>query len=150
MDPAHAIRQARLDAGMTQDELAARCGLAQPNLGAYESGRRRPSEEMVVRILAAAKPRPSTILLAHRDQVLALARSSKASNVRVFGSIARGEDTPDSDVDLLVRFDPDASLFDLVELSDELEALLGVHVDVLSEGGLGNGHQEIREQARPL
>lgn len=144
------IRAARLHAGMTQEELATRCGIAQPNLAAYEAGRRRPSPDMIQRILGAAKPRPSAVLSAHREEVLELARASRAGDVRVFGSIARGQDTPGSDVDLLVRFEPGASLFDLVQLSDDLEALLGVRVDVVSEGGLGDGHQEIREQARAL
>ena len=135
---------------MTQEELASRCGLAQPNLAAYESGRRQPSPDMVQRILAAATPRPSAVLAAHRDQVLELARASRAADVRVFGSIARGQDTADSDVDLLVRFEPGASLFDLLRLTDELEGLLGVRVDVVSEGGLGDRHQEIRDQARAL
>ncbi len=105
---------------------------------------------MQKRILRAAKPRPSVALASHRDQVLQLAQASHATNVRVFGSVARGQDGPESDVDLLVKFEPGASLFDLVQLSDELEALLGVRVDVISEAGLGEGRSEIREQAQPL
>lgn len=132
---------------MTQAELAARCGVAQPNIGAYETGRRVPSANMVLRILSAAQPRPSTLLREHRAEVLALAAANHASNVRVFGSIARGEDTPDSDIDLLVRFDQGASLFDLVRFAERLEALLGVHIDLLSEAGLDDRHQDIRDQA---
>ena len=97
--------------------------------------------------MSAAKPRPSTLLNEHRAQVLALAAANRAHDVRVFGSIARGEDTPDSDIDLLVRFDQGASMFDLVRFAEGLEALLGVHVDVLSEGGLDERHHEIRDQA---
>lgn len=132
---------------MTQEELAGRCGVAQPNIGAYETGRRAPSANMVRRILSAAKPRPSTLLREHRAEVLALAAANHAGNVRVFGSIARGEDTPDSDIDLLVRFDEGASLFDLVRFAEGLEALLGVHVDLLSERGLDDRHQDIRDHA---
>jgi predicted nucleotidyltransferase len=137
---------------MTQQELAVRCGVAQPNIGAYETGRRTPSAQMVHRIVSAAKPRPSTLLRDHRAEVLALAAENHADNVRVFGSIARGEDTPDSDIDLLVRFDQDASLFDLVRFAEKLEIMLGVHVDVVSENGLSDDgtddrQQEIRQQA---
>jgi predicted nucleotidyltransferase len=132
---------------MTQEELAARSGVAQPNIGAYETGRRKPSAAMVRRIMSAARPRPSKLLREHRGEVLALAAANHAGDVRVFGSIARGEDTPDSDIDLLVRFDEGASLFDLVRFADKLEAMLGVRVDVLSENGLDERHQEIRDQA---
>ena len=135
---------------MTQQELAARCGVAQPNIGAYETGRRKPSAAMVHRILVAAKPRPSIILQEHRAEILALAADNNAGDVRVFGSIARGDDTPDSDIDLLVRFDQGASLFDLVRFAEALEAKLGVHVDVLSDNGLDDRHQEIRDQAVAL
>ena len=98
------------------------------------------------RIRQRLEPRPSTLL---RDsaEVLALAAANHAGNVGVFGSMARGEDTPNSDIDLLVRFDEGASLFDLVRFAEGLEALLGVHVDLLSERGLDDRHQDIRDHA---
>ena len=71
-----------------------------------------------------------------REQVMAIAARHHASRVRLFGSAARGEDGPDSDVDLLVDFDQGSSLFDLIRMSRELEALLGRAVDVVSAGGL--------------
>jgi predicted nucleotidyltransferase len=71
-----------------------------------------------------------------REQVLAIASRHHASRVRLFGSAARGDDRPDSDIDLLVDFDEDSSLFDLMRMSRELEALLGRPVDVVSAGGL--------------
>jgi predicted nucleotidyltransferase len=71
-----------------------------------------------------------------REQVMAIASRHHASRVRLFGSAARGEDRPDSDIDLLVDFDQDSSLFDLMRMSRELEALLGRPVDVVSAGGL--------------
>jgi len=71
-----------------------------------------------------------------REQVLAIASRHHASRVRLFGSAARGDDRPDSDIDLLVDFNEDSSLFDLMRMSRELEALLGRPVDVVSAGGL--------------
>ena len=71
-----------------------------------------------------------------REQVMAIASRHHASRVRLFGSAARGDDQPDSDIDLLVDFDEDSSLFDLMRMSRELEALLGRPVDVVSAGGL--------------
>jgi predicted nucleotidyltransferase len=67
---------------------------------------------------------------------MAIASRHHASRVRLFGSAARGDDRPDSDIDLLVDFDHDSSLFDLMRMSRELEALLGRAVDVVSSGGL--------------
>jgi len=69
-------------------------------------------------------------LAENREQILALAARRHASNVRVFGSLARGEDQPDSDVDLLVDTDDSATAFDLLELACDLEDTLAVHVDV--------------------
>jgi excisionase family DNA binding protein len=71
-----------------------------------------------------------TLLLAHRDEVLRIVGENRAGNVRVFGSVARGDATEDSDIDLLVDVAPDASLFDLAAIEVELERLLGVRVDV--------------------
>ena len=65
-----------------------------------------------------------------RAAILAVAAKYGASNVRVFGSVARGEAGPNSDVDLLVDLEPGRTLFDLARLSLELEDLLGSTVDV--------------------
>ncbi|MBZ5586912.1 MAG: nucleotidyltransferase family protein [Acidobacteriia bacterium] len=71
----------------------------------------------------------------YRDQVLSLAEKRGARNVRVFGSVARGEQRPDSDLDLLVDFDPGRSLLDLTGLWIDLENALGCKVDVVSSRG---------------
>ena len=74
-----------------------------------------------------------------------------ASNVRLFGSVARGDDRPQSDVDLLVEMAPGRSLLDLVGLCQDLESLLKRTVDVLTDASL---HPALRErilaEARPL
>ena len=76
------------------------------------------------------------IVLQHRDAILAIARRYGASDVRMFGSVARGDSTESSDLDLIVRFEPDRSLFDHGSLLMDLQDLLGVKVDVISEGGM--------------
>ena len=68
----------------------------------------------------------------------------------IFGSVAAGTATGQSDVDLLVTFATTATLYDQVALTDELEALLGIHVDVVSSAGLGARHDNIGREARPL
>lgn len=71
-----------------------------------------------------------------RDAILAIATRYGASNVRVFGSVARGEADDNSDVDLLVNFDETTSLLDHAAMLLELEALLGRRVDVAPENCL--------------
>lgn len=85
-----------------------------------------------------------------REQVMAIASRHHASRVRLFGSAARGEDRADSDIDLLVDFDEASSLFDLMRMSRELEALLGHAVDVVSVGGLRNRDRAILAESVDL
>jgi predicted nucleotidyltransferase len=72
----------------------------------------------------------------HRSEILDRASQHGARNVRVFGSAARGDAGPASDVDLLVEMEPGRSLLDFVGLWQELEDLLGLKVDLVSEGGI--------------
>jgi predicted nucleotidyltransferase len=72
----------------------------------------------------------------HRNRIVALAKERGAHNVRVFGSIARGEERPDSDIDFLVDFEPGRSLLDLTGLWLDLEGVLRCKVDVISSRGL--------------
>ena len=78
-----------------------------------------------------------------RAAVLELARRHGARSIRVYGSVARGQATEQSDLDLLVEWEPDRSLLDVVGLKQDLEDLLGVTVDIGSERGL---HWFIRDQ----
>lgn len=71
-----------------------------------------------------------------RDRLLAVAERHGARNLRVFGSVARGEADAASDLDLLVDLEPGRSLVDLGALLVELEAELGTRVDVVTEAGL--------------
>jgi predicted nucleotidyltransferase len=144
------VRSIRLAAGLTQAEFARRAGTSQPSIAAMESGQRNPSPAMLARLRAAAKPRPSLVLAERRSAVLELAGDHKATDVRVFGSVARGEDVSGSDIDLLVRFEADADIFDLADLVAALEELTGLDVDVVSEGGLAPGPNPIRDQAIAL
>ena len=71
-----------------------------------------------------------------REQVLQIAERYGARNVRIFGSVARGEATDESDLDFLVEMDPGRSLLDLAALRNELMDLLGRDVDVVTEDSL--------------
>ena len=71
-----------------------------------------------------------------KEEILRLADEHGAKNVRLFGSVARGEDQDASDLDLLVELDPGRSLLDQVALQQDLSALIGVRVDVVVDGGI--------------
>jgi predicted nucleotidyltransferase len=91
------------------------------------------------------------IVAEKRKEILRISKEHGASNVRIFGSVVRGEERADSDVDFLVDLEKDRSLLDLGGLSIELQQLLGRHVDVVTEKGL---HWFIRDkvikEAQPL
>lgn len=92
-----------------------------------------------------------TILKAHRKEILELASKNGAENVRVFGSVARGEDKPDSDIDFLVNLQSGRSLLDLARFLRELKALLGREVDVVTKAGLRSRiKQRVLKEVRPI
>ena len=78
---------------------------------------------------------------AERDRICDIAARHGAYNIRIFGSVARGE--AESDLDLLIDLEPDRSLLDPVALESELEALLGIPVDVAGPVSL---HRYIRDR----
>lgn len=90
----------------------------------------------VGRELGARIVTTTDMLRARRDRIIQLAEQHGAHNVRVFGSVARGDAGPTSDIDLLVEMDRGRSLLDLIELSQELEAFLDRKVDILTDEGL--------------
>ncbi len=149
------IRDARLKAGMSQAELARRAGVSQPVVCAYEGGRREPGFEMLRKLVAAsghalvvelapqghtARGLPDTPvgrrLRRHRRAMIDTASQLGARNLRVFGSVARGDDTDTSDIDLLVDLDGDVGLVSLIRLQQAMEDLLGAKVDVVPSSGL--------------
>jgi predicted nucleotidyltransferase len=93
------------------------------------------------RFLADPDPSPPDTsligrILSHRAAIRGAAARHGASNVRLFGSVARGETSPRSDIDLLVTVQPGRSLFDLARLRAELEQMLDAPIDVVADNGL--------------
>lgn len=130
------LRDHRVRYGLTQAEVARAAGMRQPDLSAIEHGR-RDGAELHRRVQAAIRDlvRPSAILAdeeLRRDLRECLLQHG-ARDARVFGSTARGEDRPGSDLDIMARFPPGFDLFDLMEVEAELEGLLGIRVDVVSD-----------------
>lgn len=83
------------------------------------------------------------ILTAHREEILRIAAEYGGYNVRVFGSIARGEARLDSDIDFLMEIEPQRTLLDQIALMQSLEELLGRKVDITEPDNL---HEVIRER----
>lgn len=111
--------------GLTQKQVAGRLGITQPAVSQLVKGAKRVAAMESARVLAAAAP-----------VIKDVAQERGFSDVAVFGSLARGEGTPHSDVDLLVRPPKGAVLADLEGLRSILCELLGREVDVVSYGGL--------------
>jgi len=86
-----------------------------------------------------------------REEILRVSAQHGARNVRIFGSVARGEADETSDIDFLVEMEPGRSLLDLGGLHADLEALLGRKVDVVTDGGIyWLLRRRILKEARPL
>lgn len=89
-------------------------------------------------------------LLKYREAIRSAAEQSKARSIALVGSVARGEDTEESDYDFLVDFEDDADLFDIAGLQVDLEDLLGQPVVVVDSSGVRESHRGIFEDAIPL
>ena len=93
----------------------------------------------------------SQLLQSKRSEILQIAALHGAQEVRIFGSVARGDARQDSDIDFLVGMEGGRSLLDLIELGQDLEELLHCKVDVLTDGGLSPYlEQRIHAEAVPL
>jgi predicted nucleotidyltransferase/DNA-binding XRE family transcriptional regulator len=148
------LRRARAVARISQTELAARAGVAQSVISAYESGRRQPALPTLARLIEAAgyelvvdiRQQPSELsklsgpvgrkVRRRRRDLVAAAAAHDVTNLRVFGSVARGQDRPDSDVDLLADLPPGMGLLGLGRVQADLEVILGSRVDLIPAGDL--------------
>lgn len=124
--------------------------MSQPAIAAFESGSRRPTPESIVRIDVALRVRPSILLERTRDQVREILSRRGIRDPRVFGSVSRGEDTEQSDLDLLVTVPDEFDIFDKVLLIEELQEVLGASVDVVPDHARGPVAERARNEAVPL
>ncbi len=164
------IRDARRRARLSQTDLARRAGVAQSVISAYESDRREPGLAMLSKLIEATghqltinlEPLPGRRLglpdtplgrrlRRHRRAVAALAERRGVRDVRVFGSVARGEDGDGSDIDLLVDVDDGVGLVAIAGLARELADLLGAPVDVVPADSLKRAvRADVLAEALPL
>lgn len=142
------IREARSAASLTQAELAGRAGITQSVVSAYEHGRREPSFSTLQRLIAAAGyALDASLVRAEPGGLLAEVQASAAElrdalgplgaiDIQVFGSVARGGESPDSDIDLLVELAPDVGAFALLRMQSAAETILRRSVDIVPSSGL--------------
>ena len=91
------------------------------------------------------------LLLSRRDQIITAANKYGAYDIRIFGSVARGDYGQDSDIDFLIKLEAGRSLLDVARLLRELQALLGVNVDIVTEAGLRSRlREQVLKEARAL
>lgn len=139
------LRSARIAARLTQAALARRAGTSQSRLSSYENGSITPHPSTKKRLLQATRRLPSEVVDEKREKIIEVAEKNGLSNVRVFGSVARLEDTFESDIDLLVTPSPETSLLDLAEFLLEVENITGRDVDVLSDRSVQQGSKIFME-----
>lgn len=148
------LREARTRAGLSQAELAKRAGMSQSVISAYEAGRRQPAlptlaalveasgHHLDVKVLRDASPLAGLRgpvgrrVRRHRARLVRIAAAHRVVSLRVFGSVARGDDRADSDLDLLVDVPPGVGLLGLGRLQQELEDLVQAHVDLVPSDSL--------------
>ncbi|QZA06935.1 helix-turn-helix domain-containing protein [Mycolicibacter heraklionensis] len=140
------VREARQRRGMSQRDLARAAGVPQSTVANIEAGRQQPSVAMLERLLTAAgfrlEPRlvntvrPGELLERHRDRIAELLARYPINRAWVFGSVARGDDRPGSDLDVLIEPAPTASFTDYVGLEDALAELLACPVDIITTNEL--------------
>lgn len=140
------VVNARKLSGLTQAQLAVRSGTSQSAIARYETGAARPSTDTLTRILKAGglelevrlvKTSTSNLgsararkIRENRGEIIRLMRKAGAKEVRIFGSVARGDDNVSSDIDFLVDFDTSQGVVPIMRLKRELSKLLQENVDV--------------------
>jgi predicted nucleotidyltransferase/DNA-binding XRE family transcriptional regulator len=169
------VRSARSRAGLSQAALAKRAGTSQPALARYERGAALPTLPTLERLLRACGQRlevrdvggprrsapPISVrgqlgdqarrLRRNRRRLLDAAHAHGARRVRVFGSLARGEVTPDSDIDLLVDLEPGRTLLDLAGFRQDASEILATRVDAATPDMLKERiRAQVMSEALPL
>jgi|SRR5579875_2706484 len=134
-----------------------RAGVTQSVISAYESGHRQPAVPTLATLIDATgydlvlrlRRQPGRLarlsgplgrrVRSHRRELIAAAASHGVTNLRVFGSVARGQEQPGSDIDILADFPPGISLLGLGRVTEDLEAITGARVDLIPDADLKPG-----------
>lgn len=147
---------------MSARDLAAATGVSASTVTRIERGEVNPTVVMLERLLEASgnqldiviSPRPQRPTLdelrSHRNTIIGIVDSFGASNVRVFGSIVRGDTHHDSDIDLLIDVPAGTGLVTIERIAEAIEAALPWSVDVVTSGAARGRMAHILDEAVPL
>ncbi len=161
MDVVEVVKNARNDTGLSVRKFAEKAGVSPSTLSRIENRKLEPTMPMLEKLLEVASqhivladsdPSAGTtptmdLIRDYRQPMLDLAAKYGVTDLRVFGSVGRGDATSDSDVDLLVRALPGVGLFSVEEFRFQVEALLGHPVDVVTDGAIADELVHISQDA---
>ncbi len=162
VDAALLVRSAREQAQMSARDLATASGVSASTVTRIERGEVNPTVVMLERLLEASGNRLDIVisprsrrptldeLRSHRNTIIGIVESFGASNVRVFGSVARGDSHDGSDVDLLIDVPAGTGLITIERIADALEATLPWRVDVVTSGAAHGRMAHIVDEAVAL
>lgn len=156
------LTEAMATRGITRSELARRMGTDRATVGrVLDPAETRVTLDTLARaaavldrtpVLALEPERPSVLLARHRDALREILHANGFTDVRVFGSVARGDDTPESDLDLAAVFPPDFRLWGFGLFLEELAGLIGCRVDLVNRATAGDPslRRAIEQDGEPL
>lgn len=144
------IKVRREALGLSQRELSRESGVPQPSIAAAESGTREQSKNADQRLRKHLAVYPYQLLDLLEADAKDLFSEFGIDNLRVFGSVARGEDTPTSDIDFLVTVPRGTGIFAVARLKEQLEELFTIPVDVVSDDSAGPVFDQAIREAVPL
>jgi len=155
------LTEAMATRGITRSELARRMGTDRATVGrVLDPIETRVTLDTLARaaavldrtpVLALEPERPSVLLARHRDALREILESRGFTDVRVFGSVARGDDAPASDLDLVADIPDELSLLAVAAIADELSEALGCHVDLAERRALKpHVRAEVEREGVPL
>lgn len=155
LSAAELIRTTRLLAKMSQSQLAYLAGVTQSVISLYERGLRQPSlpvlqhlifatgHELKIEVLPFTDTSPNALsgpigkkLTLHENRVKQILKSHRVSKASIFGSVARGQDSTQSDIDILIEIPPKMGFFEFSNLKRELENILKTKVDLIPADSL--------------
>lgn len=136
--------------GLSQRDLSRETGIPQPSIAAAESGARKQSEAVDQQLRQHLVVCPYQLLDLLEGDAKKLFLQFGVKNPRVFGSVARGQDRPESDIDFLATIPRGTGIFAVARLKEQLEELFTIPVDIVADDSVGAALDQAKKEAVPL